>query len=149
MLPKRNEFVCCKYDGVYDYREVTFWMDKGNTPHFGHIYEKDGRGSQPTTHWAPLRSWVVSGVSFHENKIYTKTVNSPSCLGWKGAFLKACRNKGDFMDYTELSDKEFENIKEEINQMSDDFKIARESFFDFNMDLNIVMIEAANGRRVE
>lgn len=53
-LPEHDERVACKYEGVYSYREVTFWNDSGNHPHFGMINEPDGKGSQPATHWKYL-----------------------------------------------------------------------------------------------
>lgn len=49
-MPKPHSKVICKYHGVYDRREVTYWEDGVNT-HFGLINEPDGKGSQPATHW--------------------------------------------------------------------------------------------------
>ena len=53
-LPKPEQRVIARYKGVYDYRIVLFWKDVDGASHFGHPSEKDGRGSQPATHWMPL-----------------------------------------------------------------------------------------------
>jgi len=52
-LPKNMQRVIAHYQGVYDYRIVTFWQDNVNDQ-FGLHNEPDGRGSQPATHWLPL-----------------------------------------------------------------------------------------------
>ena len=52
-LPDNMQRVIAHYQGVYDYRVVTFWQDQVND-HFGLPNERDGRGSQPATHWCAL-----------------------------------------------------------------------------------------------
>jgi hypothetical protein len=63
-LPKPGEKVVCRYEGVYENRHCTFWIDPGEGPHFGLPEEEDGKGSQPATHWIPA----------HEAKILDQTV---------------------------------------------------------------------------
>lgn len=55
-LPHHFQRVICKYEGVYDDRIVTFWNERDSNTghHFGLHTERDGRGSQPATHWRPL-----------------------------------------------------------------------------------------------
>lgn len=48
-LPEPGQRVLAAYEGVYDWRVVTFWGDK-DFPHFGRHNEPDGKGSQPATH---------------------------------------------------------------------------------------------------
>jgi hypothetical protein len=51
--PDEGDVVACKYEGVYDFRIVTFWRDTANR-HFGLPDERDGKGSQPATHWREI-----------------------------------------------------------------------------------------------
>lgn len=51
--PANMQRVLARYEGVYDYRLVTFWQDQAND-HYGLPNEADGKGSQPATHWCPL-----------------------------------------------------------------------------------------------
>ena len=53
-LPNDGQKVVSAYQGVYDYRIVTFSKSSGGPPHFGGPMEMDGKGSQPATHWMPL-----------------------------------------------------------------------------------------------
>ena len=52
--PLESQKVIAIYEDVYHHRIVTFWRDGGGTPHYGHPNERDGKGSQPATHWHPL-----------------------------------------------------------------------------------------------
>jgi len=54
-LPIDGQKVVAKFEGVYEGRRVTFWFDTGGGSHFGAIDELDGKGSQPATHWMPLK----------------------------------------------------------------------------------------------
>lgn len=53
-LPQPGQVVEARYEGVYDRRIVTYWFD-GRNRHFGLPNEPDGKGSQPATHWRPLK----------------------------------------------------------------------------------------------
>ncbi len=52
--PEHGQRVLATYKGVYNYRLVTYWIDAGGGSHFGLPSERDGKGSQPATHWHPL-----------------------------------------------------------------------------------------------
>jgi len=47
-LPRRNQRVLAKYEGVYGPRVVTYWHD-GLNQHFG-----SPPLSEPATHWTPI-----------------------------------------------------------------------------------------------
>lgn len=60
-LPDNGDIVDAKYEGVYECREsIVFWVDPGGGHHFGVHCEKDGKGSQPATHWRKTGSniWI-------------------------------------------------------------------------------------------
>lgn len=66
-LPRTGQKVIARYEGVYEERLVTFWMDYELTPHFGRIDEPDNKGSQPATHWKPLLYGPMDVIDTNES----------------------------------------------------------------------------------
>ena len=52
--PLEGQRVIAICHGVYHHRVVTFSHDSDGFPHYGSVYESDGKGSLPATHWHPL-----------------------------------------------------------------------------------------------
>jgi len=49
-----GDLVLTRYEGVYGWRLVTYWIDAGGISHFGMPDEIDGKGSQPATHYISM-----------------------------------------------------------------------------------------------
>ena len=54
-LPDENQQVLAKYEG-YAIRLVVYWIDEDGKGYFGLNDEWDGKGSQPATHWRPIKA---------------------------------------------------------------------------------------------
>lgn len=83
-LPEVGERVLARYVGVYDCRVVTFWRDGGGQPHFGSPGEKDGKGSQPVTHWTPyplLKKEKISSPGEAVQAILIAAINTAAIEG--------------------------------------------------------------------
>jgi len=53
-LPRQNQRVLAKYEGVYGPRVVTFWTDGPQTKDGVNTHFGEPPASEPATHWAPL-----------------------------------------------------------------------------------------------